>query len=85
MKVKSVMYWRKDKHIWSTAGIDDGARRRNACVPTAVVVKKKLTDERTNQKGSVVVLMSTLATKNLFSRSAKLSTLKFNLLPPNVL
>ena len=47
--------------------------------------KKKLTDERTNQKGSVVVLMSTLATKNLFSRSAKLSTLKFNLLPPNVL
>ena len=24
MKVKSVMYWRKDKHTWR-AGIDDGA------------------------------------------------------------
>ena len=31
--------------------------------------KKKLTDERTNQKGSVVVLMSTLATKNFLKIS----------------
>ena len=47
MKVKSVMYWREDKHIWSTAGIDDGVRRNNACVPTAVVVKK--INRRTNK------------------------------------
>ena len=84
MKVKSVMYWRKDKHIWSTAGIDDGACRRNACLPTAVVLKK--INRRTNEpKRKCSCSDEHVSNKNLFSRSAKLSTLKFNLLPPNVL
>lgn len=40
MKVKFVMYWRKDKYIWSIVGIVDGVCRRNVCVLMMVVVKK---------------------------------------------